>query len=431
MQSKGVWRPISARSLTHQERKRIIRSSIFFKEKFLSTGEFEKLKARLMAGGHMQDRSVCSENETEAPTPALQPVYTVAAIAAHEERVVVTADITGAYLNANMKRRIHMRLEPKLAEVLAALEPSYQKFLNEDGSMVVLLLKALYGCVESAKLWYDRLAAVLRAEGFTQNARDRCVFNKLVDGVQCTVCIYVDDLMITCADINIIEDVLQQLSKSFQDITVHRGQVHSYIGQTFDFSQPKKVKVTMEGYVTDMLEEYEVEGCAVTAATEKLFEVAVDSKVLPRERAEQYHSRVAKLLYLAKRVRPDTLKAVAFLSTRVRAPTEQDWGKLDRVLRYINCTQDMGMCSEAGSGITVLAYVDASFAVHEDYKSHTGGVISLCKGPLFVKSAKQKLMSKSSTEAELIGISDMLLQAIWTRDFLAEQDYKCGPARLF
>ena len=40
-------------------------------------------------------------------------------------------------------------------------------------------------------------------------------------------------------------------------------------------------------------------------------------------------------------------------------------------------------------------------------------------------------MSKSSTEAELIGISDMLPQVIWTRDFLAEQGYKCWPARLF
>jgi hypothetical protein len=50
---------------------------------------------------------------------------------------------------------------------------------------------------------------------------------------------------------------------------------------------------------------------------------------------------------------------------------------------------------------------------------------------VYVKSAKQKLMSKSSTEAELIGVSDMLRQVIWTRDFLAEQGYKCEPARLF
>ena len=121
---KVEWRPVALRSLSWQDQKRIIRSSMFFKEKYLSTGEFEKLKARLVAGGNMQDRSVYSQEDTEAPTVALQSVYTVAAIAAHEGRVVVTADITGAYLNADMKKKVYMRLEPKLAEAMAALEPS-------------------------------------------------------------------------------------------------------------------------------------------------------------------------------------------------------------------------------------------------------------------------------------------------------------------
>ena len=215
----------------------------------------------------------------------------------------------------------------------------------------------------------------------------------------------------------------RELQPSFLIIT--------YLGQTFDFSVPKKVRVSMDGYVADLLEEYDVEGCAATPATDKLFEIDAESTALSRELAEMYHSRVAKLLYLAKRVRPDTLTAVAFLSTRVQAPTDQDWSKLMRMLKYINGTKDMGICLEAESGIVVLAYVDASFGVHADYKSHTGGVISLCKGPVYVKSAKQKLMSKSSTEAELIGVSDMLPQVIWTRDFLVEQGYSCGPARLF
>ena len=49
--------------------------------------------------------------------------------------------------------------------------------------------KAFYGCVESAKLWYDNKAVFRRGDGFVQNARDRCVFDKDVDGDQITVCI--------------------------------------------------------------------------------------------------------------------------------------------------------------------------------------------------------------------------------------------------
>ena len=229
----------------------------------------------------------------------------------------------------------------------------------------------------------------------------------------------------------VIDEVLRKLTEVYKDITAHKGSVHSYLGQTFDFSLPKRVKVTMEGYVNDMLEEYEIEGCAATPAVDKLFSIDDESKSLSKELAEDYHSRVAKMLYLAKRVRPDILTAIAFLSTRVRGPTEQDWEKLERLLKYINCTKDMGICLETGDQFEVLAYVDASFAVHGYMKSHTGGVISLGKGPVYVKSSKQKLTSKSSTEAELIGVSDLLPQVIWTREFLEQQGYSCGPAKVF
>ena len=49
--TKRVWTPIDGKRLTAEERSRVIRSSMFLKEKYLVSGEFEKLKARLVAGG--------------------------------------------------------------------------------------------------------------------------------------------------------------------------------------------------------------------------------------------------------------------------------------------------------------------------------------------------------------------------------------------
>jgi len=69
------------------------------------------------------------------------------------------------------------------------------------------------------------------------------------------------------------------------------------------------------------------------------------------------------------------LTAIAFLSTRVQGPTEQDWEKLERLLNYINSTKDMGLCLETDEVITILAYVDASFAVHGDIKWQTAGML--------------------------------------------------------
>jgi len=69
-------------------------------------------------------------------------------------------------------------------------------------------------------------------------------------------------------------------------------------------------------------------------------------------------------------------------------------------------------------------WVDASFAVHPDMRSHTGGLISFGTGGLVVRSSRQKLNTKSSTEAEFVGASDYLPNTLWTKMFLKAQGYQ-------
>eukprot|EP01041_Mallomonas_annulata_P005675 gene5675-11453_t len=74
----------------------------------------------------------------------------------------------------------------------------------------------------------------------------------------------------------------------------------------------------------------------------------------------------------------------------------------------------------------MLAYVNASYGVHADCKSHTGGVISLSKGPIYVRSSKQKIVLKKMT-----GVSDMASKVILKQDFLLEQGYNMKPATMY
>ena len=188
----------------------------------------------------------------------------------------------------------------------------------------------------------------------------------------------------------------------------------------------------MERYTCEILDSYKVQGTASTPASENLFIVKSDSPKLDSDQADEFHSRVAKLLFLCKRVRPEILTAVGFLTTRVQAPPlEDDWNKLDRVLKYLNGAPHMGIVLSPDRDLSLLVYVDASYGVHCDAKSHTGMSIALGKGPIFAKSSKQRLVSKSSTEAELIGLSDSATQAIWTRNFLEQQGYNIGPATIY
>ena len=431
MLSKKVWRPEHWKYLTREEKRAVIRSSLFLKEKYDAEGLYQKLKARLVAGGDRQDRTIYSDAETSSPTVSTSSVFMLATIAAKEKRKVVTLDYSGAYLNAKLRKSVRMLLEPKLAELLCEMDPSYRKYLRMDGYLCVKLDKALYGCVESAKLWYDLISSQLRDHGFVPNDYDPCVFNKVINGRQVTIALYVDDLMITCASQWILDGVIQQLESMFDGSTVHRGATHSYIGMLFDFSNVGRVHVRMDGYIDDFLSEYEVKGSAPTPSKSDLFEVDRDSELLDPSTKDVFHSRVAKVLYCAKRSRPDLLTTTSFLATRVQAPTFQDYDKLQRLLRYVNGTRDLWLTLEAGDGWGLFAYIDAAYGQHLDGKSHTGVCMLLGKGAFYVQSSKQKIVSKSSTEAELVAVSDGLSEVIWARNFLLSQGVQLGPAVVY
>lgn len=68
-------------------------------------------------------------------------------------------------------------------------------------------------------------------------------------------------------------------------------------------------------------------------------------------------------------------------------------------------------------------FIDASFACHPDFKSHTGMTMTMGEGAMQILTRKQKLNSRSSTEAELIGVDDAITQVLWTKLFMEAQGY--------
>ena len=431
---KAALIPVNPRHLSYDEMKRVIPSFLFLKEKFDPDGNFEKLKSRLVAGGHMQNKSEYEVGETSSPCVATQSVMIIAAIAAKEKRHVFTADVGVAYLNANMPegKKILMRLSRDYAEMLCWLKPEYRIFMRDDGTMIVKLSKALYGCVESAKLWYDHIANTLQTQGFKPNPIDICVFNKTVDGSQVTVCIHVDDLMVTSVNKIACNELLQYLKNVYKDISVTEGKVHKYLGMIFDFSVDGKCAISMPHFISETIAKAKVEGVVATPATEQLFQVRENAPKLEDGQKEEFHSLIMSLQYLAKRVRPDILCPVVFLSTRVQCADQDDWSKLIRIMKYLNGSKELGIVLEPDEGLlSVHSYVDASFAVHADFKSHTGIVITFGGGGIFFRSVKQKLNTTSSTEAELVGIADALPQIVQCREFLIHQGYNMAPATLY
>ena len=133
------------------------------------------------------------------------------------------------------------------------------------------------------------------------------------------------------------------------------------------------------------------------------------------------HHNVAKLLLLCKRAHTDIQTAMAFLTTRVKSPDINDYKKLGQVMHYLHDVADMPLTLEADSLRIMKWWVDGAFPVHNDMKSHMGGVLSLGKGVIYGTSMYPKLNTKSSTEAELIEGDDAMPQILWTRYFMEDR----------
>ena len=148
-----------------------------------------------------------------------------------------------------------------------------------------------------------------------------------------------------------------------------------------------------------------------------------DCKKLSPVKAKAFHNIVARALYVMKRARPDISVAIAFLTTRVRQPDQDDWDKLSHLMQYLRSTRDLPLILGAdGTGI-VKWFVDTSFAVHPNMRSHLGGAVTLLgRGcPIVTSSTKQKLNTRSSTKSELVGIDDLMPPVLWTCNFLKAQ----------
>ena len=224
---------------------------------------------------------------------------------------------------------------------------------------------------------------------------------------------------------------------SYGEVKAVRGKVHDYLGMTFDFSQDGKVIIDMVDYMESMVDEFSVPfkpthtaHTSSNPADDDLFSVG-ESPEINNKKAKEFHTFVAKGLFACKRARPDIHTTIAFLCTRVKKPNHDDWRKLIKPLRFINGTRKDKLILSANNPHVIKWYVDASFAVHPDFKSHTGGCMTMGQGSPITTSSKQKLNTRASTHAELVGADDLSTMILWTKLFMEEQGYNIDKNILF
>jgi hypothetical protein len=352
----------------------------------------------------------------------------------------MTADIPNAFVQTEindkeMGYRVIMKIRGPLVDMLLEIDyNTYNSYVVYEGRSKVLYVKmnmALYGLIISSLLYYKKFKKDIESIGFKVNPYDPCVANRIVKGKQHTVTWHVDDLKSSHVDPKVNDDFLLWLKDKYAnddigEVKAVRGKKHDYLAMILDYSIPGVLRVDMTAYVKSMVKDFPVklEGSGKFPWTEKLFKVDPTAKKLSPERAKVFHTFVMKGMFLCKRGRQDIQPGIAFLSTRTTQPNEGDWTKLIKIMNYLKATQDDVASMSADNTQSIMWHVDAAFAVHNDFKSHTGATLTFGKGVVCSVCTKQKVNTRSSTEAELVAMDDVVSKVLWTHRFIEAQGFE-------
>ena len=134
--------------------------------------------------------------------------------------------------------------------------------------------------------------------------------------------------------------ILEQMEKKFGKLAIMRGNKHTFLGMNITIRKDRKFEVEMTEQLKETIQAFgeEITGVVTTPAGSNLMKVPGQDEELDEERVKRFHSVVAKLLYLMKRVRPDLEPTISFLCTRVSKCVRSDWEKLRRALCYVKNT---------------------------------------------------------------------------------------------
>ena len=417
--------------------KSIIPCMMFMKRKMNKvTKKLEKWKARLAAGGHMQDADLYPKKDITVPTLDHSALLTFLSSMMKRKGVRFHAmDFPGAFLSADLETEIYMTINKQNTDILVENRPELKEYVRDNGTIITKIQKALYGLKEAGKLFRDKLVNLFDDFGLKQIDSNKCIFKKeLSNGKTFYVCVYVDDVIIATDDEDTRLAFLKHCDKEFPGISMNSEDAFSFLGMAISFDYKKRIiKYDNSLYIKELAENYDIKDENQMPFGQNF--MSSDPQDIAVDDVRKYKSLVMSIFYVAKRTRPDILFAISYLATRCSEPTQNDFDKAKRILSYLKSTIDMKLthkCDNKGPKNLLFAFVDASYATHSDMKGHSGCLIfDECGNLLYASSTKQKLMSKSSTDAEIIAVHSSMNSIEELRDLFNELNGEINPVCLY
>ncbi len=370
-------------------------------------GFLQKCKARLVVCGNQQ---AYNNLPTRADTLASATFRALMGIVAKFDLETIQLDAVNAFVNCPLDEVVYMRLPP-----------GYEK-----PGLVLRLKKALYGLRRSPLLWQKMLTKAFSSLGFRTLAQEPCV---MVRGGLIAF-FYVDDINLCFPgrDKVAAKEVVARLSEQFA--MTNMGELQWFLGIHVIRDRAKRtIWLSQEAYIEKMANEY---GLANTG--QKLPDTPMSQEELLPASSQAteasrhlYQRKTGSLSFASITTRPDIAFSHSRLAQFNQNPDETHHKAADRVILYLLRTKGLapkygGLANDSTNGTirSMICSSDAAFADNSlDRKSSQGYLIQLFGGPIAWKANKQATVTTSSTEAELLALSQTAKEAIFMRRLLA------------
>lgn len=362
----------------------------------------DKCKARLVVRGDQQ-RNITAQ-DTYAATLAGRSFRMLMAMSAKYDLELEQYDVTNAFVHATIDRDIYMTM-PR----------GYRK-----PGVVLKLRKALYGLRISPLLWQRQFTATLESMGFARVPHEPCSMIK--GGV--VIFFYVDDIILahTKSQDKEARMAVDQLKEKY---TLTGGKdLQWFLGVEIIRDRPhRKIWLSQASYVDKISR-------LIDRADQKHDTPMGGIELKPYQglatigATRRYQKKIGSLLFAAVTTRPDIAFATSRLARFLTNPSTEHHDAADRVLLYLRRTRTYAILYDGSdSGLVVAS--DASFADNTiDRKSSQGYAIKLYGGLIAWRANKQDTVTTSTTEAELLALSQTAKEALFSKRLLEELDNK-------
>jgi Reverse transcriptase (RNA-dependent DNA polymerase) len=369
-----------------------------FAYKFDQDGYLVKLKARICVRG---DLETISPEEKRAATLAARTARMIFALVAAFNLDLRQRDAVSAFLNSKLPKEIYTWMP----DGFALLRKCWR------------LNRALYGLRISPKLWQQEATRVLEKLGLQRVPEDPCVFVKR--GI--IVFFYVDDILI--ASHPSVGEEARQLERDLQahwELTDH-GEAEWFLNiRILRDRQQHKLWLCQDTYLSSIAMRFHLTERAPVLTPLPVEDLKPYEGTASAEEIKLYQQKVGSAQYATVITRPDAAKATAKLAQFLTNPGPQHQHAIDRVICYLYTTRFRAIEYGKGSGIESIEFAsDASYGDNIDRRSSAGYMCQVYGGPVDWKASKQPTVTTSTTEAELLGLSDAARSLQWWKRFIA------------